>query len=51
MIDKLEAVREKTDDHEIIKQAKYILAKDYYEPAKSWLKLFKDADWYRSDLK
>ena len=50
MIDKLESVRNKTDDYELIKQAKYILGKDYYESAKSWLKLFKDAEWYRIDL-
>ena len=30
MIDKVEAVREKTDDYELIKMSKHILGKDYY---------------------
>lgn len=50
MIDKLEAVREKTDDYELIKMSKHILAKDYYKDAKLWLVLFRDADWWRDDL-
>ena len=50
MIDKLESVREKTDDYELIKQAKYILGKDYYKDARLWLTLFRNAEWYRTDL-
>ena len=50
MIDKLDSVRDKTDDYELIKMSKHILAKDYYKDALSWFRLFKDADWYRSDL-
>lgn len=50
MIDKLEAVREKTDDYEIIKMSKHILAKDYYPEAISWLKRFSNSTWWREDL-
>ena len=50
MIDKLEAVREKTDDYELIQMSKHILAKDYYNDAKLWLVLFRNADWWRDDL-
>lgn len=51
MIDKLEAVKEKTDDYELIKMSKHILAKDYYPEAILWLKRFKEAGWYKDDLK
>ena len=50
MIDKLESVREKTDDYELIKMSKHILGKDYYKDAKLWLVLFRNADWWREDL-
>ena len=50
MIDKLEAVRDKTDDYELIQMSKHILAKDYYNDAKLWLVLFRNADWWKCDL-
>ena len=50
MIDKLEAVREKTDDYELIKMSKHILGKDYYKDAVLWLVLFRNAEWWRNDL-
>lgn len=50
MIDKLEAVREKTDDYHLINQAKYILGRDYYKDAVLWLRLFQNAMWWREDL-
>ena len=50
MIDKLESVREKTDDYNLILHTKLILAKDYYPEAVKWLTLFKDAEWWKEDL-
>ena len=50
MIDRMLNGYDKTDDYELRKMIKHILAKDYYEKAKSWFIKFKDADWYRSDL-
>ena len=50
MIDKLEAVREKTDDYELIKMSKHILGKDYYKDAKLWLKRCGNHKWWRDDL-
>ncbi len=50
MIDGMLNGYEKTDDYELRKNIKNILAKDYYEKAKSWFIKFKDADWYRDDL-
>ena len=41
-------IREKSDEE--LKEIRYILGKDYYKPALSWLKLFKDASWYKEGL-
>lgn len=50
MIDKLESVREKTDDYQIISESKRILGRDYYKDAVLWLRLFSNAEWWREDL-
>ena len=50
MIDKMITSQEKTDDYELRKMIKHILAKDYYQRAKEWLYKFGDAEWWREDL-
>ena len=50
MIDKLEKSLNNTDDYDIRKMIRQILAKDYYNDALLWFRLFKNADWYRLDL-
>ena len=50
MIDRMLDGYDKTDDYELRKMIKHILAKDYYKKAVAWFNKFKDADWYRDDL-
>ena len=50
MIDRMLNGYDKTDDYQLRKMIKHILATDYYEKAVAWFKKFKDADWYRDDL-
>lgn len=50
MIEKMIESQAKTDDYELRKTIKDILAADYYEKAVSWLKKFGDAEWWREDL-
>ena len=38
------------DSKTLLNEIDYTLARDYYDDAVSWLKLFKDAEWYRDDL-
>jgi hypothetical protein len=39
------------DDYELLKQINYQLGRDYYIKAKTWLVLFRNAEWWREDLK
>ena len=39
------------DDKTLLNQIDYTLARDYYEDAKIWLKLFSESEWWRDDLK
>ena len=38
------------DSKTLLNEIDYVLAKDLYDEANKWLKLFKDAEWYRDDL-
>lgn len=50
LIDKMIESQSKTDDYELRMEIKRVLARDYYSKALDWLKRFKEAGWYRSDL-
>lgn len=50
LIKKWNKYNETIDDYPLLYNIKIILAKDYYDKAKEWLCIFKDADWYREDL-
>ena len=50
MLNKYMKYHDTIDSKTLLNQIDYTLARDYYEDAVSWLKLFKDAEWYRDDL-
>ena len=50
MMDRWNGFKNDIDDHVLLTEIKYQLGRDAYNDAKLWLKLFKDAEWYRDDL-
>ena len=50
MMNKWNGFKNDIDDHILLQEIKYQLARDYYKDAILWLKLFKEAEWYRDDL-
>lgn len=51
MIDKYENFRNDIDDYQLLSEIKYQIGRDYYKDAKLWLDVFKDAEWWKEDLK
>lgn len=51
LMDKWNGFKNDIDDYTLLQEIKYQLGRDYYNDAVTWLKIFKDADWYRDDLK
>ena len=50
LINRWNKYNEIIDDYPLLQNIKIILGKDYFEKAKEWWNVFKNADWYREDL-
>ena len=50
LIMKWELYQYQIDSPTLLNQIRYTLARDNYNDAVSWLKVFKDAEWWKEDL-
>ena len=47
---KYQKYHDEIDSKTLLNEIDYTLGRDYYDDAKEWLKLFRDAEWWREDL-